>query len=336
MKTIKVLLALHILFFSCSKKCDVETSSGILPAVITDSIASITDISALSGGIAFSDSSSAIIARGVCWSTSPNPTIDLPSKTNDGTGTGVFISQISGLSPSTTYHVRAYASNAAGTAYGKDISFTTKPAATNLESVSIGNQIWSLKNLNVVTYRNGDPIPQVTDPNQWKSLTTGAWCWYNNDSANYATTFGRLYNWYAVNDPRGLAPLGWRVPKESDWNKLIKFIDPGADTSCTQCIQSTTAGGALKEQGTAHWNYNNTNVGATNSSGFTALPSGSIDETGVFSSLTQSYQYGYFWSADSANVSNKAWTRLMYATDRELGKYYVDKRSGRSLRVIKE
>jgi len=336
MKNSILLSAIIIFIFSCSKDSNINGNSGTLAAVTTDTIYSITDTSAIASGTISADSNTTINASGFCWSTSPNPTIDLPSKTNDGTGTGVFISRISGLSPSTTYHVRAYASNAAGTAYGKDISITTKPAAANLESISIGNQSWSLKNLSVITYRNGDPIPQVTDPNQWKNLTTGAWCWYNNDSATYAATYGRLYNWYAINDPRGLAPLGWRVPKETDWHKLIKFLDPSADTSCTQCTQSTSAGGALKEQGTTHWNYNNTNIGATNSSGFTALPSGSREETGAFSSLSQAVQLGYFWSADSASVTNKAWTRLLYAYDKEVGKYYVDKRSGRSVRVIKE
>lgn len=73
---------------------------------------------------------------------------------------------------------------------------------TDLSRVTIGTQIWTTKNLDVATYRNGDPIPQVTDASEWQNLTTGAWCWYNNDSVNYAATYGRLYNWYAVNDPR--------------------------------------------------------------------------------------------------------------------------------------
>jgi uncharacterized protein (TIGR02145 family) len=329
-------LTFFIALFSCSKDSDNGGATGTLPVVSTDTVQSITDTSALGSGTILIDSITTISTRGFCWSTSPNPSIALPTKTIDVGGSGSFTALITGLSASTTYHVRAYATSAAGTAYGQDILFTTKPATANLENVSIGNQTWSLKNLNVITYRNGDPIPHVTDPNQWKNLTSGAWCWFNNDSANYAAVYGRLYNWYAVNDSRGLAPQGWRIPKETDWNRLIKFLDPTADTACTQCTQSSSAGGALKEQGTIHWNYNNTNIGATNSSGFTALPAGSREETGIFNSLSQAVQLGYFWSADSAVVANKAWTRLLYAYDKEVGKYYVDKRSGRSIRVIKD
>jgi uncharacterized protein (TIGR02145 family) len=95
------------------------------------------------------------------------------------------------------------------------------------------------KNLNVSKYKNGDIIPQVTDGTQWANLTTGAWCWYNNDSATYAATYGKLYNWYAVNDPRGLAPEGWHVPSDGEWNILIKYLDPIADTFCgSRCLQS--------------------------------------------------------------------------------------------------
>ena len=80
--------------------------------------------------------------------------------------------------------------------------------------VSICSQTWMFKNLNVDRYRNGDPIPNVTDPAIWAGLTTGAYCYYNNDSATYAVVYGKLYNWYAVNDPRGLAPEGWHVPSD--------------------------------------------------------------------------------------------------------------------------
>ena len=81
-------------------------------------------------------------------------------------------------------------------------------------NVAICSQVWMNKNLDVSTYRNGDPIPNVTDPAIWAGLTTGAYCYYNNDSATYAVVYGKLYNWYAVNDPRGLAPIGWHVPSD--------------------------------------------------------------------------------------------------------------------------
>lgn len=148
-------------------------------------------------------------------------------------------------------------------------------------TVTICNQTWMLKNLDVSTYRNGDPIPQVTNDAQWASLTTGAWCWYNNDSATYAALYGKLYNWYAVNDPRGLAPSGWHIPTREEWTELADCLGG-----------SGVAGGAMKEAGYAHWFYPNT--GATNSSGFTGLPAGFRYSTdGKFGGLgTETY----WWS----------------------------------------
>lgn len=126
--------------------------------------------------------------------------------------------------------------------------------------VTICNQVWMAKNLEVTKYRNGDDIPQVQDQAAWKNLTTGAWCYNNNDPA-IGNVYGKLYNWYAVNDSRGLAPQGWHVPSSSEWEAI------------TTCLGgSNVAGGAMKEAGTSHWTY--PNAGATNSSGFTALPGG--------------------------------------------------------------
>jgi uncharacterized protein (TIGR02145 family) len=139
----------------------------------------------------------------------------------------------------------------------------------SLPNVTIGTQVWQSTNLNVATYRDGTPIPQVTDPTAWANLTTGAWCYYNNTIAN-DTTYGKLYNWYAVagihdNDPNTpnkiLAPEGWHVPTDAEWTKLTTFL--GGDN---------VAGGKMKATGTSLWLSPNT--GATNSSSFTGLPAG--------------------------------------------------------------
>jgi uncharacterized protein (TIGR02145 family) len=140
-----------------------------------------------------------------------------------------------------------------------------------IPSVTIGSQTWMLKNLSVSTYQNGDPIPKVTDSAEWSNLTTGAWCWYNNDSATYASTYGRLYNFYAVNDPRGLAPSGWHVAKETEWGILTKYAGT-----------YTVAGKKLKESGNDHWKFDFFSEG-TNETGFTALPAGVRLENGKFS-----------------------------------------------------
>src|SRR5687768_3923155 len=113
---------------------------------------------------------------------------------------------------------------------------------TYYPSVTICCQSWMTKNLDVSTYRNGDTIPKVTDAAEWAALTTGAYCYYDNDSATYAATYGKLYNWYAVNDPRGLAPEGWHIPSEYEWITLGDCF--GGDGA---------AGDNLKEMGSTHW-----------------------------------------------------------------------------------
>lgn len=126
--------------------------------------------------------------------------------------------------------------------------------------IAIGSQIWMQKNLDVCFYRNGDPIPQITNCDEWFSATTGAWCYANFDSAN-GPVYGKLYNQYAVADPRGLAPAGWHIPNLSEWATLDNYLGGFG-----------VAGGKMKS--VSGWNV--PNVGATNSSGFTALPAGGI------------------------------------------------------------
>jgi uncharacterized protein (TIGR02145 family) len=162
----------------------------------------------------------------------------------------------------------------------------------NLSSVTIGSQVWTDKNLDVTTYRNGDAIPQVQDPSAWASLTTGAWCYYDNDPANGAI-YGKLYNWYAVNDSRGLAPIGWHVPTDAEWTTLGNSLGG-----------VSVAGGKMKSTGTTYWISPNT--GATNSSGFSALPGGWIGASGNFKYINTD---SYLWSS-SINGSDATYVLL--------------------------
>jgi len=260
----------------------------ILASLTTTTISTIKNISAISGGNITNDGGASVFARGVIWSTNPNPDISLGTKTVNGTGNGSFVSNITNLLPNTTYYVRAYATNASGvnysanTAYGNQLTFTTQPNLMNgtgltdidgnqYQSIIIYGQEWMQKNLNVSKYRNGDPIPQVTDDNQWATLTTGAWRYFANITAN-GITYGKLYNWYAITDPRGLAPQGWHIPSKTEWNDL--FINLGG----------TPAGGKMKETGTSHWH--NPNVGATNETNFTAIPSNPSGQNYIYISAT--------------------------------------------------
>ena len=194
---------------------------------------------------------------------------------------------------------------------------------------TICDQDWIVKNLDVSTYRNGDPIPQVTDPLKWARLTTGAWCYYENNSAN-GTTYGKLYNWFAVNDPRGLAPMGWHVPSDEDWNNLVICIDPNANLNIF--YQSLIAGGALKETGTAHWLTPNTD--ATNSSGFTGLPAGARSYNGSFDGIGI---YNCWWSSTIFNTSmGDVWTRTLNYDNGYIGRGSNFKQHGFPVRCLRD
>jgi len=163
-------------------------------------------------------------------------------------------------------------------------------------TVKIGTQTWMVENLKVTHYSNGDPIANITDSSAWTSLSSGAYCWYNNDIAN-KTTYGALYNWFTVNDSRNIAPTGWHVPTYADWIILNQYLG-GYEV----------AGGKMKESGLGHWAE--PNAGADNSSGFTALPSGLRSWDGTFYNL---FYTCTFWSAtENADDVSRAWRNGIY------------------------
>lgn len=228
------------------------------------------------------------------------------------------------------YTYRIYAFNLSGKSEQAANELTINIPRINISGVSIGDKLWSDANLDVSQYLNGDPIPQVSDPQEWATLTTGAWCWYDNDSSTNASSYGKLYNWYAVNDRRGLAPDGWHVPDESEWNKLIASIDPFADTTCqVNCTQSSVAGADLKESGLAHWF--SPNNGANNNAGFTALPGGGRDTDGTYFFKGN---YGHWWSNGSYN-STDAFIRTLSYSGTSFKKELSYKKLGYSVRVVK-
>jgi uncharacterized protein (TIGR02145 family) len=178
---------------------------------------------------------------------------------------------------------------------------------------------WMIKNLDVETYRNGDPIPLVTDDAAWAALTTGAYCYYDNDPTTYAATYGKLYNWYAVNDPRGLAPEGWHISSDLEWTSLADCL--GGDA---------IAGGPIKEFGTMHWN--DPNNGATNLSNFTALPGGWRFLNGTF---FNNGTHGFWWTPRENNTT-MAWDRFLANNEFILYTGLHDKRSGFSFRCLRD
>jgi len=296
MKKILILLTFFLIsigiLFSCGKTPTGSTVS--VPEVFTSGVAHITDITVRCGGSVIFDGGAPVTARGVCWSTEQLPTV-ADDTTSDGTGVGSFTSYITGLTVDTIYYVRAYARNNVGTDYGNTISFTTKEKfVMDVDSnvyltVQIGNQWWMAENLKVTHYRNGDPIPNVTDRTEWSNLTTGAYCYYDNN----VSTYGRLYNCYAVTDSRNIAPEGWHVPPIEEWRTLIYYLG-----------SYSVAGGKMKEAGTLHWESPNT--GATNESGFTALPGGDRNSQTNFVGIGDR---AFFWSCSEAAYDS---TEILY------------------------
>jgi hypothetical protein len=194
-------------------------------ATLTTNIVSTQSTTASSGGNITDAGGSSITARGVVWGTTSGPTI-AGNKTIDGTGTGSFVSNLTGLTPSTTYYLRAYATNSSGTSYGNELSFTTTASSqvvTDIDgntynTVQIGNQVWMSENLKTTRYRLGGPIPYVVGNSDWQALTTGAWSYYNHDEANNAI-YGKLYNWFTTQGDT-LCPTGWHVPTDAEWTTL--------------------------------------------------------------------------------------------------------------------
>jgi uncharacterized protein (TIGR02145 family) len=186
------------------------------------------------------------------------------------------------------------------------------------KTVAIGTQVWMAENLKVEHYRNGDPVPNVTDNTAWSTLTTGAYANYNNDAANGAT-YGRLYNWYAATDARNIAPAGWHVPSDTEWDVLINYL--GGES---------VAGSKMKETGTAHWA--SPNIDATNSSGFTSLPGGVRDQNGPFFAIGN---LGSWWSSTELLTSN-AWSRTLFNSHGVVFKNGDFKQRGFSVRCLRD
>ena len=189
------------------------------------------------------------------------------------------------------------------------LSFTIKA-----QEIKIGTQTWTTKNLDVTKYRNGDAIPQVQDKNAWAKLKTGAWCYYENNTAN-GTTYGKLYNWFAVNDTRGLAPKGYHIPTDAEWTILTDNLGDEAGT---------------KMKSTSGWDNNGN---GTNTSGFAGLPGG-------FRLNDEDFGYiganGVWWSSSEKNPDN-AWYRDLGYSDGNVGRdYLTNKQNGYSVRCLRD
>jgi len=252
--------------------------------VHTDSVVGITSTQATVHFTIGYDMPAAIIAQGVCWAHHDAPSLsDAHVISNSGTGAIAVI--MAPLMPDTIYRVRAYAITASDTVYGNVLEFYTSAFVPGIGVVDVdGNAYtsiisgafeWTVQNLRTTRYRNGDPMPNVSSNSAWAGLTTGAYCWYNNNSS-FEIPYGKLYNAYAVIDPRGLCPIDWKEPIDFEFEDLFASLD------------GDQSGGKLKEVGTIEAGtglWRSPNLGATNEIGFSAVPSGKRLETGQFSGM---------------------------------------------------
>ena len=183
------------------------------------------------------------------------------------------------------------------------------------QTVTIGKQVWMTKNLDVDKFRNGDPIPQAKTDAEWEAAGKNkqpAWCYYDNDPIN-GEKYGKLYNWYAVHDPRGLAPNGYHIPTDAEWTILEEYLEDD--------------GGKMKS--TSGWKDNGN---GTNSSGFSGLPGGYRNNDGAFYGIGEG---GYWWSS-SENNSNNAWNRNLNYNNGNVNRNNNNKEKGLSVRCLRD
>lgn len=304
------------------------TTVPITPILTTIDVTEITTNSAITGGNITSDRGSEVTARGVCWSSDTEflPTLE-DSHTDDGSGDGSFTSSITGLEPGTLYYVRSYATNIGGTAYGNPKVFETYPelgpivfnpaltygTVTDIDNntyktIQIGTQTWMAENLKTTRLNDGTPIALITNDSVWSRTHEPAYyIWYNG-------FYGAHYNFYTVETEK-LCPEGWHIPTGNDITILKEYLGG-----------KEVAGGKLKEEGMDHWREPNT--GATNSSGFTALPGGYRWASG--GSAWGVGGWGRWWLASSGNIFT-----LNYA-ESTLGSMGCMTNCGMTVRCIKD
>ena len=312
-----------------SAEC-IKNPSNMLPTITTLGSTNVQATSAKVGGNLVNVGGSAIIDKGICWSITSTPSLGNNVISNTTTEIGQFSETISGLSQSTTYYYRAYATNKSGTTYGGIQYFTTaSTAGPNLVDVEgnvyqttyIAGKLWMVQNLKVSKYRNGNSITSNVSNGNWSTTNAGAYTLYDGLGANN-NKYGKIYNWHAVNDPRGLAPTGWHIPTQQEWYDLVEALG-GYEV----------AGGKLKST-ISYWNAPNTN--GSNETNFQGLPGGKRTKD-LTPTYTSEGQEGYFWSSTAASfgTGHAAYFKLSY-NSAAADVSFEEKNFGFSVRCVKD
>ena len=309
-----------------------------LPTVVTTVASSITGVSAVSGGNVTADGGAQVTARGVCWSTSPNPTIS-DNHTTNGTGFGGFTSSVTNLVAKTTYYIRAYATNIVGTAYGQNDTITTidpcgglttvKDASNNTYNVvAIGNQCWTKENLKTEKYADGTGITNI---NSGTNTTTGYRYWPENNSNN-SNGYGHLYNWSAASSGKNLCPTGWHVPTDGEWTALENYVSSQSQYVCG----TTSTYIAMALAGQSAWTAYigdcapGKKYADNNATGFSANPAGFY--SGNWSSTINNY--AYYWTSTEYSTAN-AYCHYFTNSREYVTRTNISKGYGCSVRCVK-
>jgi uncharacterized protein (TIGR02145 family) len=314
------LIGVMAMFQGCKK--------ATLPVLTTSEISVVTLNTATSGGEITSDGGEDVIARGVCWNTTGDPSIT-NSKTSDGKGTGNFSSSMAGLQKGSVYYVSAYATNSVGTAYGEAVIFSTQiddVEGNNYNTTPIGSQIWMAENLKSTLYNDNTQIPNVTANASWIARTTPAYCWANNE-ATFKPLYGALYNWYTIETGK-LCPNGWHVPTDAEYKTMEISLGLTQTQADASEWRGTDQGKQLKSD--TGWNAGEN---GTNSSGFSALPSGyryyGTGETLGLGLIC------YWWTATEVDAILALYRRLD-GNNNGVYRSGTHKQAGKSVRCVKD
>ena len=327
MAFIVAIILLSLMVSSCGPKPNDGPSNNNKPVVTLKDASSVTLTTAVLNATLVPYETGTTVAFEFCESASSNwqtQTVPL-SITKEGINSNIdFTFNFSGLKPATEYKFRVKALNSAGQSVNNDEKKFTTYAVMDYDgnmyhSIVIGNQTWLVENFRVVHYLNGDPINYSTDMNVWGNASTGNYCWPNNDS-EVGKTFGAIYSGNAVTDPRGIAPVGYHIPTDSEWYELEKFVGQGF-TSGTKLIAISPAWGSIT---------------ATNETKFSAMPNGEVDcdVVGAPYTLRSFGEKATFWSSNvmGSLISAPYITKQFHALN--VGGYFY-RQHGAGLRLIK-
>ncbi len=317
-KNIVLISIVFTIFCGCGKNeiVNIETT---IPKGVSYTKATI-------GGTLYADNKTEILSAGVCWSLNDLPTIN-DNKIDTIRKSSTYYFEITHLEPGKTYYSRAFVTTSHATYYGSSREFKTlgvpEDAILDIDenvynTIIIGSQTWMVQNLKTTKYRNGDKITYTPTNINWTNSTLGAFCNYENTNAN-ATKYGRLYNWYAINDQRKIAPEGWRIPNETDWQTLFDYL--GGENIC---------GGKLKDQAIGYWLQ--PNIGATNESGFTARAGGHRTSNGIFQNVAT---IASFWTSSPFDPDS-SFAINVFNNNTTVTKTIYSIKAGLSIRCIKE